>query len=113
MKRFCVTLFACALLLGAAAERTRAQAGSPDRTPPSYDMKAQALLDLADMEKKFVSLAQAIPARDYAWRPGPGVVPARVGGTSAAGIPPECPPRATRDLPSCRSARRAVSRRRG
>jgi len=73
MKRFCVTLFACALLLGAAAERTRAQAGSPDRTPPSYDMKAQALLDLADMEKKFVSLAQAIPARDYAWRPGPGV----------------------------------------
>ena len=73
MKRFCVALFVCVILLSAAAKRACAQAAVPDRTPPSYDMKGQALLDLVDMEKKFISLAQAIPARDYTWRPGPGV----------------------------------------
>jgi uncharacterized damage-inducible protein DinB len=44
-----------------------------DKTPPSYDMKAQALFDMQDLHKKMVALAQAIPADKYTWRPGPDV----------------------------------------
>ena len=40
-----------------------------DRTPPSYDMKAQALLDLERVQKKVVDLANAVPADKYGWRP--------------------------------------------
>lgn len=40
-----------------------------DRTAPSYDMKAQALLDLETMQKKFVDLADALPADKLTWRP--------------------------------------------
>jgi uncharacterized damage-inducible protein DinB len=48
-------------------------ASSADTTPPSYDLKPQALLDLADLQKKFVSLAKAVPADKFDWRPMPGV----------------------------------------
>jgi len=48
-------------------------ASAEDKTPPSYDMKPQALLDLQDMHKKMVGLAAAIPAEKYTWRPEPGV----------------------------------------
>jgi uncharacterized damage-inducible protein DinB len=44
-----------------------------DKTPPSYDMKPQALLDLQDLHKKMVSLATAIPTDKYTWRPEAGV----------------------------------------
>src|ERR1700757_2179626 len=44
-----------------------------DKTPPSYDMKPQALLDLQDIHKKMVGLATAIPAEKYTWRPEAGV----------------------------------------
>jgi len=54
---------------GAAAHAT--QAG--DKTAPSYDLKAQAAIDLADLQKKYTSLAAAIPAEKYAWRPAEGV----------------------------------------
>jgi len=42
-----------------------------DHTAPSYDMKAQSLLDLEMMEKKFTDLANAVPAGKLAWRPAP------------------------------------------
>ena len=48
-------------------------ASADDKTPPSYDMKPQALLDLQDMHKKMVGLATAIPAEKYNWRPEAGV----------------------------------------
>lgn len=44
---------------------------SADHTAPSYDMKAQALLDLETMQKKFVDLANALPADKLNWRPAP------------------------------------------
>jgi len=47
------------------------QAG--DKTAPSYDMKAQAALDLGQLQKKFVSLAEAMPAEKFTWRPAEGV----------------------------------------
>jgi len=40
-----------------------------DHTAPSYDMKAQALLDLQTMQKKFVDLANVVPADKLTWRP--------------------------------------------
>ena len=40
-----------------------------DHTAPSYDMKAQALVDLETMQKKFVDLASALPADKLTWRP--------------------------------------------
>ncbi len=50
---------------------TRAQSPptSTDTTAPSYDMKAQALLDLQGVNKKCVALAQAIPSDKLTWRP--------------------------------------------
>jgi len=58
---------------GASGIVTRAQApqNSTDTTAPSYDMKAQALLDLQTVNKKCVDLAQAIPADKLNWRPSP------------------------------------------
>jgi uncharacterized damage-inducible protein DinB len=48
---------------------TQNPAVSADHTPPSYDMKPQSLLDLEAMQKKFVDLANALPADKLTWRP--------------------------------------------
>jgi uncharacterized damage-inducible protein DinB len=83
MKKLLLSAMALALLLGASASRTFAMSGpsaqsaattqAKDTTPPSYDMKPQALLDLDGMHQKFVDLATAIPADKYGWRPAEGV----------------------------------------
>ena len=65
-----VMMSVCGISSRAIAEDT---SKSADKTPTSYDMKAQSLLDLDDLHKKFVSLANAIPAEKYSWRPAPGV----------------------------------------
>jgi hypothetical protein len=44
---------------------------STDHTAPSYDMKGQALVDLQGVQKKFVDLANALPADKLTWRPSP------------------------------------------
>lgn len=51
---------------GAWAQTTDA---SGDHTAPSYDMKAQSLVDLERVQKKFVDLANALPADKMTWRP--------------------------------------------
>jgi uncharacterized damage-inducible protein DinB len=43
-----------------------------DHTAPSYDMKAQSILDLQRMQQKFIDLANAIPADKLTWRPADG-----------------------------------------
>jgi len=53
---------------GAGAQNSEAMA-SADHTAPSYDMKAQALVDLERVQKKFVDLANAVPADKFTWRP--------------------------------------------
>jgi uncharacterized damage-inducible protein DinB len=72
MKNLCFSalLFVFALC-GSATRSTAAQ--PEDKTTPSYDMKAQSLQDLDDMHKKFVNLAEALPADKFTWRPGEGV----------------------------------------
>jgi hypothetical protein len=56
----------CASIFGAAAQTADASA---DHTAPSYDMKAQALVDLERVQKKFVDLANVVPADKLNWRP--------------------------------------------
>ncbi len=46
---------------------------SPDKTPPSYDLKPQSLQDLQIMQQHFVALAEALPLDLYKWRPSEGV----------------------------------------
>lgn len=50
------------------AQAQPAQAAG-DTTAPSYDMKAQALLDLQGVNKKCVDLAEVIPTDKLTWRP--------------------------------------------
>ncbi len=57
-----------ALLLIALAPAV-ALADDTDKTPPSYDMKGQALLDLENVQKKFVDLANVVPTDKLTWRP--------------------------------------------
>lgn len=66
----CLWLTLSAAALGTPEQNSDA-APAADHTPPSYDMKGQALLDLAAVQQKFVSLANAIPADKLTWRPSP------------------------------------------
>jgi uncharacterized damage-inducible protein DinB len=54
-----------------ASAQTSAPTSAPaaDTTAPSYDLKAQALLDLKAVNKKCVDLAQSLPADKLTWRP--------------------------------------------
>src|SRR5246127_1969822 len=60
-----LTLGLSALALAAPAPR----ADDADHTAPSYDMKGQSLVDLDAVQKKFVDLANAVPADKLTWRP--------------------------------------------
>jgi len=51
------------------AEQNTEAASAADHTAPSYDMKGQSLVDLAAVQKKFVELADAVPADKFTWRP--------------------------------------------
>jgi uncharacterized damage-inducible protein DinB len=84
MKNCLISATALALLLAASAsgafarpskgaQQSAPSSQSADKTPPSYDMKPQSLLDLDDMHKKFVALATAIPQEKYSYRPAEGV----------------------------------------
>jgi len=71
-KMFVAALF---LLVGLSAGTIRASAqnsdaaASADHTAPSYDMKGQSMADLQAVQKKFVDLANALPADKLTWRP--------------------------------------------
>lgn len=78
MKRWTLVLAALFLAVGLIGSPTFARnaastAQPEDKTPPSYDMKPQAILDLQALQKKLVSLAEAMPADKFTWRPAPGV----------------------------------------
>ena len=59
-------IVALLLVLGTAGI---APAQATDSSAPSYDMKAQALVDMERVQKKFVDLANAVPADKFGWRP--------------------------------------------
>jgi uncharacterized damage-inducible protein DinB len=64
----CYVLLSIVLVTGATVARA---ADENDKTAPSYDMKGQALLDLEGVQKKFVDMANAVPADKLTWRPSP------------------------------------------
>ena len=70
MKKLLLT--ACCVLIAATAGLTASAQtadASADHTTPSYDMKAQSLVDLERVQKKFVDLTKAMPADKLTWRP--------------------------------------------
>src|ERR1700688_2228362 len=71
--RFVFYMCLVAGLGGQLFARQSAPAPAEDKTPPSYDMKGQAVLDLQQMQDKFAKLAEAIPQDKFSWRPGEGV----------------------------------------
>ena len=73
MKTHVLSLICLASLLSSGSLAMRAQTpdNSPDTTAPSYDLKAQALLDLEAVNKKCVALAAALPSDKLTWRPSP------------------------------------------
>jgi uncharacterized damage-inducible protein DinB len=60
-------LVSAGMVTGSIASRPK------DTTPPSYDMKAQSLVDVEGLDKQFVALADRTPADKFSWRPAPGV----------------------------------------
>lgn len=74
MRKFLLSTLAVALLASAGIARAIPGTGpDDDKTPPSYDMKGQALVDIDQLHKKYASLAEAIPADKLNWRPAEGV----------------------------------------
>ena len=68
-------LVGCAIVLASFCAVTvnvwayAADDATADHTAPSYDMKGQSLVDLEQVQKKFVELANAVPADKLTWRP--------------------------------------------
>lgn len=62
-------IFICFGGLAISASAQTSATTTADHTAPSYDMKAQALADLQVVQKKFVDLANAVPADKFNWRP--------------------------------------------
>ena len=69
MNRLFLSCVLVLLTFGAVAVAAPRGDDAVDHTTPSYDMKAQALLDLENMQKKFVALANALPTDKLTWRP--------------------------------------------
>lgn len=68
---FSAFLLVFSLSVGASAAAPHQTSTTTDHTPPSYDMKGQSLADLEQVQKKFVDLANALPADKLSWRPSP------------------------------------------
>jgi uncharacterized damage-inducible protein DinB len=69
MNRAFLRFLAAALTLSVLPATALHADDAVDHTSPTYDMKAQALVDLEQMQKKFVELASALPADKLTWRP--------------------------------------------
>ena len=67
--RRCVALALLAVLTAALVPGST-RASDP---PVAGDFRSELDIQIADLEKKLVSLAEAVPAEKYAWRPGEGV----------------------------------------
>src|SRR5258706_3090366 len=73
MRRFVLLLslvFSSTLLAGPRGQQAPA-ANTP--APPKSGFRAEFLHDVDEVQKKIISLADAMPADKYNWRPAPGV----------------------------------------
>ena len=67
-------LLSSAVTASAQAEKPPAAPAPPSATaPPTSGFRAEFLGQLAELEKKVVSLAEAMPQEKYTWRPAEGV----------------------------------------
>lgn len=74
MRRAALALsLVCTSALLAAPRGQQAPAPANTPAPPKSGFRAEFLHDLDEVQKKIVSLADAMPAEKYNWRPGPGV----------------------------------------
>ena len=71
--RICGLAAVLVMVLIPAATQARMIQPSPAPPAPRSGFRAEFLVDLADMEKKVLALAAAVPADRYSWRPAPGV----------------------------------------
>lgn len=72
MKTILLTMLILASAIsGASFASAQASDAAADHTAPSYDMKAQSLADLQNVQKKFVDLANVLPSDKLTWRPSP------------------------------------------
>ncbi len=72
MKRAFTVLMLILVGLSSAVIRAspqNADATATDHSAPSYDVKGQSLLELGEIQKKFVALANALPADKFTWLP--------------------------------------------
>jgi uncharacterized damage-inducible protein DinB len=69
MKRLLLLVLLMAVSAGTAGAWAQNSDTNTDHTAPSYDMKGQSLADLQVVQKKFVDLANALPANKFNWRP--------------------------------------------
>lgn len=69
---FGILALGAALVAPAGTARAQGGAGGADATHPPAAV-ASLLRDIATVEEKIISLAEAIPEDRYDWRPGPGV----------------------------------------
>jgi len=71
MKTAALGLLCIVSFMGGSFSISRAQEAqnASDNSAPSYDMKAQALLDLQAVNKKCVDLVETLPAEKLTWRP--------------------------------------------
>ena len=75
MKQALAFLTVVGLILGGTSKPAFAQAGSKpaQAAPPAFNVRAEFLDDLKEVEDKVVSLAEAFPQEKYTWRPAEGV----------------------------------------
>jgi uncharacterized damage-inducible protein DinB len=98
MKNLCLSLPTFALLLAAGIAPAIAQNAQSSATSGSYGFRQRAVIELKGVQQEIVSLAQAMPAEKYTWRPAEGVrsvgevylhmAGANFGLTAIAGAPP-------------------------
>ena len=75
MKRFTWSVLFLGLLCAAATGAFAQTAAAPPATPalPTAGVRAEFFNGLASLEKRFLSLAEAMPTEKYTWRPAEGV----------------------------------------
>ena len=74
MRKTTMAVICLSCALGTAGVTHAAQSSektAADNTSPSYDMRAQSLLDLGVVQKKMIDLAKTIPDEKLTWRPTP------------------------------------------
>ena len=98
MKKVGLSVFVLALGLTGVASRAFAQ-GSQSAGAASFNIRLGAVAELKEAQNELVSLAQAMPADKYTWRPAEGVrsvaevylhvCAGNFGLTALAGVPPK------------------------